>query len=532
MSRADEITPVAGTPAYMAPEQVNGSRAHCPDRSLRTRAVMYEAFTGRRAITARNADERRQSATTSEPVPPSEFVHDLPPSIERVIIECLNPDSTARPASALVIAAALPGDNPIAAALAAGRLPSAEMIAASRDEHVPSAALAWTLFVAFMAAVLLFASLNGHMLNRMGLTTAPAVLVAQARAFAREAHPAAVAGDTAYWFTWQQSYLQQALNLDPTVRLRATRDAGQLADLRFIYRQSPYPLAVGNVFGAVLYRDPPADVSRMVDVNLDLNGRLLRLVVVPDIHVESSQAAPEIDWNPWISRAGLADASLRPVPPVWTPPVSSDKRQAWEGEHPQRAGDRIHVTAASFHGRPVYFDVIDANAGSGQPVRVEHGAWLLHDTPARVFLVLTVLGASILLARRHLLRGQGDRRGAVRLGLIVLSLQAVAMVRADHVADVANEYFLLTRLIGWSLYSAMFAAMLYLAFEPFVRRRWPMMLIAWTRSTVGTFLRSDRGSRRPHWLYIRCGTHCARLAGVHRGEGFRRFCSAPPRIGA
>lgn len=89
-----------------------------------------------------------------------------------------------------------------------------------------------------------------------------------------------------------------------------------------VYRADvPYRLATGNVFGTVLYRDPPADVPGMVDVNLDLNGRLLRLVAVPEIRVASSEAISQIDWSSWMSRAGLATASLRPVTPVWTPPV-------------------------------------------------------------------------------------------------------------------------------------------------------------------------------------------------------------------
>ena len=68
-----------------------------------------------------------------------------------------------------------------------------------------------------------------------------------------------------------------------------------------------------------------------------------------------------------------------------------------------------------------------------------------------------------------------------------MCLQAVAAIRADHVADVVNEYFLLARLIGFGLYSAVFAGMFYVAFEPFVRRRWPMMLIGWTRVLSGRF---------------------------------------------
>ena len=52
---------------------------------------------------------------------PSSFVPDLDPAVERVILRCLSRHPAERPASALAVAAALPGGDPLAAALAAGK---------------------------------------------------------------------------------------------------------------------------------------------------------------------------------------------------------------------------------------------------------------------------------------------------------------------------------------------------------------------------------------------------------------------------
>ena len=70
----------------------------------------------------------RLRRSDSTPNSPAQYVPELDPLIERVIFRCLEREPAKRPATTLQVAAALPGGDPLAAALAAGETPSPERI--------------------------------------------------------------------------------------------------------------------------------------------------------------------------------------------------------------------------------------------------------------------------------------------------------------------------------------------------------------------------------------------------------------------
>ena len=74
--------------------------------------VLYELFTGRRAFPGQSVQDLLRSANPIRLTAPSTTVPELGPRFEHVVLRCLEPDPRQRPASALEVAAALPGANP------------------------------------------------------------------------------------------------------------------------------------------------------------------------------------------------------------------------------------------------------------------------------------------------------------------------------------------------------------------------------------------------------------------------------------
>src|SRR5882757_8017521 len=121
----------AGTPAYMAPEQLAGKEVTLRSDIYSLGLILFEILTGKRAFEASTLPELMKQRESGAITNPSTLVRDLDPLIERVILRCLETDPEKRPATALQVAAALPGGDPLAAALAAGETPSPQMVAAA-----------------------------------------------------------------------------------------------------------------------------------------------------------------------------------------------------------------------------------------------------------------------------------------------------------------------------------------------------------------------------------------------------------------
>ncbi|HEY6195898.1 MAG TPA: serine/threonine-protein kinase, partial [Candidatus Eisenbacteria bacterium] len=112
---------IVGTPAYMAPEVRSGESATVRSDLYSLGLLLFETYTGKPAYDAAAAPELRKSHREFVRRAKETSARELDPAIVRIILRCLDPEPAERPASAIDVAAGLPGGDALAAAIAAGR---------------------------------------------------------------------------------------------------------------------------------------------------------------------------------------------------------------------------------------------------------------------------------------------------------------------------------------------------------------------------------------------------------------------------
>jgi serine/threonine-protein kinase len=102
---AGEI-PLAGTPAFMAPGLFHDKPPSIQSDLYALGVVLYQVATGKEPFGGVPADGHQAAAIL---VPPAVLCPEIEPALEKVILQCLDEDSSRRPESAKAIAALLPG---------------------------------------------------------------------------------------------------------------------------------------------------------------------------------------------------------------------------------------------------------------------------------------------------------------------------------------------------------------------------------------------------------------------------------------
>jgi serine/threonine-protein kinase len=483
----------AGTPAYMAPEQLGSGRASVQSDLYSLGVLLYETFTGRPPFAADNVLEMRRLHAESAPASPSTILQDLDPVVEHAILRCLEKDPRERPVSALAVSASLPGGDPLRAALAAGEIPSPEMVAAAGDVGGLSRRMAWGALGLALGLLVAVAALSGRlsMLDRIPFEKSRPVLQDRAVEILRAAGHTAAPADHASGFVYHSDYLRWVRSRDASPRRWDGLGSGRPHAVGFWYRQSPRYMSKWSFIDgpSLTPTDPPPLVSGMAHVLLDPAGRLVELqVLTPQVDSTAAAAPPEVDWSPLFAAAGLDPAQFAPAPPHWLPLMHCDTRRAWTGMLPELAAGPLRVEAGSWNGRPQWFQVIGPWS---RPSRLQAHPRRTGERVTQALstgIIAVMLLGGVLLARRNLRLHRGDRRGAGRLALYILAVFAAGWsLQANHAADIAEEWNLFVPSVGIALFVSALLWIVYLALEPYVRKRWPSSLISWSRLLAGRF---------------------------------------------
>jgi len=463
----------SGTPAYMSPEQKLGKEVTTRSDLYSLGLVLYEMFTGKRR--------------SSEQSSPTEIVKDLDPAVERIILRCLEEEPKRRPSSALNVAMALPGADPIAAALAAGETPSPEMVAASGEKEGFSPRTAARCFAAILVllALTVFVSSpeRGALLALAPLEIPPDGLAFRAQDILKQLGYTGKPKATAYGFnnveTGYLSYLQQhnPANRDELLASQQPPVTG------FWYRQQQEDFVANTFFssgllsGIVTYNTPANARPGMTRVILDAKGRLFALEALPAERGSGNQPSggSVFEWSSLFRVAGLDPGRFTPATPEITPPMAFDARMAWEGTYAEGRREQLRVEAASWQGRPVYFNI----AGDWPAQAPNPGAFFIF------FFFLLILVGAASVAWNNLRLGRSDRRGATKLAIFMFVLMMCAWAPvAAHVPGFW-ELGLVVMALSFAAFCAGLVWLLYVAIEPYVRRHWPDALISWTRLQGG-----------------------------------------------
>lgn len=96
LTPGERIDVVWGSPQYYAPEQAAGHAPSPASDVYSLGVVTYEVLTGTLPFTGSTAEQLAHLHLEAKPIPPSEYVPDIPPALEEIILKVLSKEPSAR----------------------------------------------------------------------------------------------------------------------------------------------------------------------------------------------------------------------------------------------------------------------------------------------------------------------------------------------------------------------------------------------------------------------------------------------------
>jgi len=494
-----------GTPAYMSPEQLKGVEVTAKSDIYCLGLILHELFTGKKPFEAKSIAEliEAQESTTLAEI--TALVGEIDPGVERVVRACLHPDAARRPASALAVAAALPGGDPLAAALAAGETPSPDMVAAAGVTEGLSKkwAVASLLVVVLSLVVAPLGKQKLLAVNYAQLELTPEVLAQRARE---------LAGSFGYPQAPKDSFLQMERRPSWVSYLSGRPGPKQWSlwfdaepPLGAWYRQSPEWLLAGPQGIGIGPENPTANRPGRVEVLLDAKGRMRRFEGIPGL----ASGKEPVGKGAVFGAAGLDLNGFQEIATTRQPLTLFDEYRAYKGKHPQMPDVDLEVEIASYRGQITHAEVFgpwsnqDSRGGSALPEWTQ-----LRDLV--MFLALAALSIyAFLLARRNWRLERADRRGALKVAIARFAVGIGYWAAVVHAVPDMEMLDYFATACSFSLLNAAAIWVLYLALEPALRAKWPHSMVSWNRLLRGKWNDSLVASH----ILIGCAAGCA-LWGV------------------
>jgi hypothetical protein len=181
------------------------------------------------------------------------------------------------------------------------------------------------------------------------------------------------------------------------------------------------------------------------------------------------------------------------------------------GVDPEAPENALEIEAGAFDGRLTFFKVIWPWTRPRSADRTMVGYSYERQGVIGFALAIALLAGASWVARRNVVRGVADVRGALRLALALFALEMSAWaVEAEHVPVFVAEVFMFVTALGHAGFAALLGWIAYLALEPPIRRRYPWRIIGWTRLLSGRW----RDPQVGHDLLIGVCAGSAIAAGV------------------
>ncbi len=486
------VDELAGTPAYMAPEQLAAGTVSVRSDVYALGLVFYEIFTGGRVFSTNSVAELRELHSSSSVSAASSVVEEMDPAVDRVIQRCLEQDPQRRPSSVYAVLGALPGADPLTAALAAGETPSPDLVADAGNVGVVSPRNA----ILGLGLALLLIIVNVAMGSRfridhyVPLVESRDELVFSARELLNQLGYAELPEYRSDGFDVDKSLLDYVAKNNDSPGRWDTLSTADRSSVLFWFRMDTEPvMGSGLHVTHVFRRDPPISEGGSGLVELDPQGQLMHLAVTPADEKIAPQdepqstaegRAPLIDLEPVFAAAGLKRDQFSACESPKAPSVYCDQLWSFVAENAASEAKQPVIQIGTYQGRINWFDIVTPwidEVNQRQPPL------------AILIFAMSITATVILVAIRNLRLGRGDRRGAFRLAVfIVVTMMFGWAIRGIGASGTPSKLFqnlIFEKPLGHALQHALVAWLLYIALEPLARRYWPWTLVTWTRLLMG-----------------------------------------------